>query len=70
MVFTESGIKGYVDGTLRCSSTTTQGTETAPSASLQMGGPLEPRNTFLKGALDEVRLYKKALSESEIETLR
>ena len=70
MVFTESGIKGYVDGTLRCSSTTTQGTETAPSASLQMGGPLEPRNTFLKGALDEVRLYEKALSESEIETLR
>ncbi len=70
MVFTGSELRGYIDGELRCSANGAQGNEAAPSAELRLGGPLEPLDTFFTGIADEVRLYEKALSQSEIEELQ
>lgn len=54
----------YVDGILRGSGTGPTGSRTFPS-SLHIGN-LQTGNNFLNGTLDEVRLYDRILSSSEI----
>lgn len=70
MVFSGNELKGYVDGQLSCLATGPQGSEATPSAEMRLGGPLEPLDTFLTGIVDELRLYDKALSETEIQDLQ
>lgn len=69
MTFTGNSLKGYIDGVQRCSSTSTSGSEGSSSLALRFGGPHEPINTFLNGSLDEIKLFDRALSASEVEEL-
>ncbi len=69
MTFTGNSLKGYIDGVQRCSSSSTSGSEGSSSLALRFGGPHEPINTFLNGSLDEIKLFDRALSASEVEEL-
>jgi hypothetical protein len=64
---TSGAIAVYVDGILRGSGTGATGSRTFPS-SLRIGS-LQTGNNFLNGTLDDVRLYDRILSASEISAL-
>ena len=69
LVLNGAELKGYVDNTLRTSSSSASGEESTPTTGLQMGGPFQPVNTFFDGKLDEVKLFERALSQQELEAL-
>jgi alpha-glucuronidase len=64
---TSGAMAVYVDGVLRGSGTGPTGSRSWPT-SLRIGSLLNGSN-FLNGALDDVRLYSRILSASEIQTL-
>ena len=64
---TSGAVAIYVDGVLRGGGTGATGSRTLPP-SLRIGS-LQTGNNFLNGTLDDVRLYPRILSVSEIETL-
>ncbi len=66
MVMNGNELKGYIDNTLRTSSSATTGSETSPTIGLQMGGPFQPVNTYFKGAMDELKIFEQALSQQEL----
>jgi fibronectin type 3 domain-containing protein len=61
---TTGGMEVYVDGVLRGSGTGPAGSRTFPPG-LRIGS-LQTGNNFLNGALDDVRLYDRILTGSEI----
>lgn len=65
MVYDESSIKGYIDGSLKCSSDAVTGSEQSTTLALYLGGPHTPVNKYFVGAMDEVRLYSRALTDAE-----
>mgnify|MGYP006279311521 CR=1 FL=1 len=67
MVFDGSSrLKVYIDGQQVTSSSTTTGSESAPTLGLQIGGPFQPVNTFFNGTMDEVKLFDRMLAQEEI----
>jgi fibronectin type 3 domain-containing protein len=64
---TSGAMAVYVDGVLSGSGTGPTGSRTWPTV-LRIGS-LQTANNFLNGALDDVRLYSRILSASEIQTL-
>ena len=64
---TSGAMAVYVDGVLRGSGTGPTGSRTFPP-SLRIGG-LQPGGNFLNGTLDDVRLYNRILTASEITQL-
>lgn len=61
-------VKVYVDGVLAATKSTPQLQLPATSNSLELGGHCNGNSYFWNGAIDEVRLYSRALSAAEIST--
>ena len=61
---TTGAMQVYVDGVLRGSGTGPTGSRSWPSI-LRIGG-LQPGSNYLNGALDDVRLYDRVLTASEV----
>jgi Concanavalin A-like lectin/glucanases superfamily len=65
-----SGLKLYMDGTLIGTFNPTFFTNSLDSnTTLKIGQTSYPMQVFLKGSVDDVRLYKRALSETEVKQL-
>ena len=70
MTYDNTAIRLYVNGALRSTFTTT-GAISASTGSLQIGGNNVfslPGTEFFAGLIDEVRVYNRALSATEIAT--
>ncbi len=67
-----TGHKIYLDGELKNSDTNANNNNYATTRMISLGAKawLSPQVAFFNGLLDEVRIYNRALSESEIEQLR
>lgn len=62
-----SGLKLYMDGTLIGTFNPTFFTNSLDSnATLKIGQTSHPMQVFLKGSVDDVRLYRRSLSETEV----
>ena len=68
VVFSETGVVGYADGSVIGSSANTQNfiTSTAP---FLIGVNHAENNKFFDGLIDEVRIYNRALSPAEVKQL-
>ena len=73
LTITRQGVQGklYIDGFLDASGSSAEVINISNSASFLMGdGPCYPVHTeFFSGELDEVRIYNRALTGTEIEYL-
>jgi hypothetical protein len=64
--FDGTNLRLYVNGTLVATQATTGNSMTATTGALRIGGDFA--NEFFTGLIDEVRIYNRALSQSEIQT--
>ncbi len=67
VTYSATEAKLYVDGALRASDNTTNGTYTSSSTNpISVGAPTNGQDRYFEGEMDELRLYKRVLTHEEI----
>lgn len=70
VTFDKKAVRGYVDGVLSCEDTTLGGGDIRKSsAPLEMGGRLESIDEAYAGAVDELRIWRVARTQEQIQEL-